>query len=114
MSKKDKKLFNYIVNTLDVSKDMIMNVVDQRLNELFEKHVKDKLDSNRVERLILDRISYHMKNGYDKNPSFFDTSKSFESIVKKCIAEEVTKIVRENNDIEIKIVPKDTQTVKKV
>jgi len=37
MSKKDKRLYNYVVNTLGISKKLIMDYVDSRIEDLFSK-----------------------------------------------------------------------------
>ena len=66
-SQRTNKLYNYLVNTYGLSKEMVMKYVDERLEDIITKHVDSVLRSNRIEKMIINRISNYLKEGkYNK------------------------------------------------
>lgn len=94
------KLYNYLVNTYGLSKEMILEYVDARLDQLIDKHIAKKLDTSHIDNLICDRISYYIKNG---SVSRYREKESFQEFVKKCIKEEVAEEVRQNYKIKVEL-----------
>jgi len=64
MSKNNNKLYNNLVNTLGVTKELVMEQVNIRVEDLLSKHLESKLNSNYIEKLILDRITEIVKAGF--------------------------------------------------
>ena len=80
------KLYNYLVNTYGLSKEMIMEYVEERLEDLIKKHLDSVLRSNRVENMIMNRIAYYIKEGkYDQ----WHNKGSFEDVVDQQIRQVV-------------------------
>lgn len=75
---RNKKLYNYLVNTFDISRDSVLKHVESRIEELLDKHVKAILESNRIERMIINRLSDYMAKG---KADYWSTDKNFEKIV---------------------------------
>lgn len=75
---RNKKLYNYLVNTFDISKESILQHVESRIEELLDKHVTAILQSNRIERMIVNRLSDYMSKG---KSDYWSTDKNFEKIV---------------------------------
>jgi hypothetical protein len=48
MRNRKDKLYNYMVNKFDLSKERILEYVDLRVTDLVNKHIQSKLNSNRV------------------------------------------------------------------
>lgn len=109
--KRTNKLYNFLVNTYGLSKELILAEFDKRIDDLITKHLSSKIDSNYVQNLILDRITKIVTEGVS---SGLYSVNSFEEYVKKCVKEAVQKHMRQNYDIEMKIVDKNTSIVHKV
>lgn len=100
------KLYNYLVNTYGLSKELILDHVDTRISDLIDKHVKSKMDSASIENMILGRVTQYLKNGHFDR---WNDKHSFDNHVHNCIKEEVAKLVKQNYDISasVKIELKD-------
>lgn len=95
MSRRDR-LYNYIVNTFGISKELIFEYVDKRIEDILDKHLTSKLDSQRIERLIIDKTVYIVKNGIQSTPNYYGWGTgSFEKLVREAIREEVNRIIDE-------------------
>lgn len=110
MSHKDKRLFNYVVNTLGISKDMIMDYVNSRIESVLEKHVAKKLNSSDSERIIVDQITRLVKDGFHDQ---WYSKTSFDTYVRQVIINILEKKVNDEYNIETKLVRKDKQVVGK-
>lgn len=96
------KLYNYLVNTYGLSKELVLEYVDNRVQDLVDKHVKKRFEDNSyMEKLILNRVTNFIQNGvstgwhYDRD--------SFEKYVKSCIKDEVTRVVKESYKIKVEL-----------
>ena len=114
MSKKDKKLYNYVVNTLGVSKQVILDYVQSRVDDLLSKALHNKLDSNYIQNLILNRITSMVENGTSEGTFPFYEGHSFDNYVKKCIKRVIEEKVNEDYNLEVKIVRKDKVVLVKI
>lgn len=100
MTTRTNKLYNYLVNTYGLSKEVVLKEFQNRVVDLVSKHVVNKLDSDRIEHLILERVTHHIRTGFGNN---YYEKDSFEKIVKECMRSEVNKIIKENYQVEIKL-----------
>jgi hypothetical protein len=92
---KNKKLYNYLVNTFGLSKEIVLSYVNERIEEILNKHVDSLLRSDRVEKIILNRISHYISEG---ETSIYSKT-SFEKIIKNQIKEVVKDELRKNASI---------------
>lgn len=109
--KRTNKLYNFLVNTYGLSKELVMTEFDKRIDDLITKHLASKIDSNYIQNLILDRITKIITEGVSSG--CYNRS-SFEDYVKKCVKEAVTNHMKENYNVEMKMVSKDASVVHKV
>lgn len=110
MSHKDKRLFNYVVNTLGISKDMIMEYVNSRIESVLEKQVANKLNSKDAEQIIVSQIARLVKDGF--HDQWYHRT-SFDLYVRQVIVNILEKKVNDEYDIETKLVRKDKQVIAK-
>jgi len=111
-SKKHNKLYNYLVNTLGISKQMVQDHIDMRLVQIDQKidqYLKDKLESDKMEKAIMDRVTNLVKNGFEKHVWWADRDK-FEQVVK----EKIKQVINENFEIEVKLAKKEDKSLKKL
>ena len=64
--RKDKQLYNYLVNTLGVSKQLVMEHIKERLDDLIVKHLNSKLDSQYVHGVISGCVAKILEDGFLK------------------------------------------------
>jgi len=111
MSKsRTNKLYNYLVNTYGLSRETIMEHVEARLESLIDKHVRNVLDSDRVQNLIMDRIAYYIKNG--EVSRWGRRTETFEKIVKDQIKSVVEDQLQKNCEVQFKFLPNSIQFIK--
>jgi hypothetical protein len=75
---KNKKLYNYIVNTIGISKELILEQVNARVEDLLDKHVQSLLQSNHIERMIVNKLYDYIKTG---KVDYWSRQGNFEKIV---------------------------------
>jgi len=109
----DKRLYNYVVNTLGISTKMVLEYVDKRLEELIGKKLEGKLNSKYVEGLILSRVTSIMTDGLKNNNIFNYRRDDFEEYLKKILRSVVEERVRNEFEVQVKVVPKDASIVGK-
>lgn len=112
MSHTDKRLYNYVVNTLGISKEMVMKYVSERLEDLISKHVKPKLDSQSVERMIMNQVTKIVTEGITSGYWYADRHK-FETYVIGIMRGILESKVNEEYALEAKLVRKDKSVVGK-
>lgn len=103
------KLYNFIVNTYGLSKEVIMDCVETRLEGLVDKHVQNVLQSERLTNMIMDRVAYYIKNGT------IDQCRSkncFEDVVKQQVKSAVEDQLKKNCEIKFKFLPNSIQFIK--
>lgn len=106
MSHSNKKLYNYIVNTIGISKELILQIVDKRMENLLDKHIKNKLDSNVVERIILDRVTEILTQDFSNSNSFYCKRESFETYLKKILQNIVNEKINKTFSVTVQVAPK--------
>lgn len=111
MSKKrTNKLYNYLVNTYGLSKENIMEHVEARLESLVDKHVRSILQSDRIERMIINKVAYYIKNGEVNN--YGRDNRSFENIVKEQVKQVVQDQLQENCEVKFQFLPNSIKFIK--
>lgn len=106
-NRKDK-LYNYMVNKFDLSKERILEYVDLRVTDLVNKHIQSKLNSNRVEKMIVDAITFFAKEGFNKSNTFYISEKiSFQTFVKNTIKDILKERLEDEYQIEVKKIKKE-------
>ena len=63
--RRTNKLYNYLVNTFGLSKEVVLEHIETRLEDLINKHVLSILQSNRIENMIMNQVAYYIKKGED-------------------------------------------------
>jgi hypothetical protein len=104
------KLYNFLVNTYGLTKEVVMEMVAARLEDLISKHIKPKLDSNHVNNIIRNQIAEYAKNGFEKR-GYWGNNKSFEDFVQEQIRTILIAHINENYDIDTKLVKKEAKIV---
>ena len=110
---KNKKLYNYIVNTFGLSKEKIMEEVDSRIENVIDKNVQNKLNSNHIENLILDRVTRVVAEGVPVDSNRFDFWKKddFNIYLKKTIRKVIEEKFNEEYTLEVKVIRKEKQVI---
>jgi hypothetical protein len=112
---KNKALYNYLVNTLGVSKQMVLDYIDERLEDLISKHIVSKLDSNHIEKMILSRVTTVLTEGMPKTNYFYSYDRDkFDEYLRKVIRQILENRLNDEYEIETKLVRKDKLIVGKV
>ena len=93
---KPNKLYNYLVNTYGLSKELVLQMVEDRLEDLVEKHVKIKFQQASVENMIVRAVSEYVKKG---EINLYRQNNTFENIVKEQIKEIVKDELRKASTI---------------
>ncbi len=111
--RKDKQLYNYLVNTLQISKAMVMDVVNTRIEELLSKHLESKLNSNYIENLILNRVTQTVVNGIPKAgiAGMYYDRRSFDDYLKEVIRSVLLEKMNAEYELEVKVVHKDANII---
>lgn len=91
-----KKLYNYVTNTFGISKELILEQVNLRVEDLINKHIDSLLRSSRIERMILDYLSNYVKNG--KADRYF-FKKKFETVIDDQIKTVIENYLKSNCEI---------------
>lgn len=104
---RNKRLYNYIVNTFGLSKEAIMQVVENRVTSVIEKMIKNKLDSKEMERAILNHITKLKENGFYYNEPF---DLYIEKVIRNILEEKMNKEYK----LEVKAVQKEAKVIKRV
>lgn len=92
-----KKLYNYVTNTFGISKELILEQVNSRVEDLINKHIDSLLRSTKVEKMIVRAIASYVKDG--KVDSHFYNRKNFESIIDDQIKNIIEKYLRDRCQI---------------
>lgn len=90
---KNKKLYNYLVNTFGLSKEIIMKHVEKRIEDIIDKNINNLLNSNKIHDMIVSRVSEYIKKG-TMNTHLLER-KSFETIINEQIRAVVENYLRE-------------------
>jgi hypothetical protein len=109
-SKNRNRLYNFLVNTYGLTKEVVMEMVAARLDDLISKHIKPKLDSNHVNNIIRNQIAEYAKNGFEKR-GYWGSHTSFEEFVQAQIRTILIAYINENYDIDTKLVKKEAKVV---
>jgi Glu-tRNA(Gln) amidotransferase subunit E-like FAD-binding protein len=88
---KPNRLYNYLVNTYGLSKELVLQLVEDRIEDLVEKHVKIKFKQASVENMIIRAVSDYVKNG---EINLYRQNNTFDRIVKEQIKEIVKDELR--------------------
>jgi len=109
VSSRNNKLYNYLVNTFDISKETVLEYIEGRLEELIDKHVGSLLQSNRVEQMIMDRVAYYIKNG---TVGMWRGKHTFEDIIKQQVKSVVEDQLKKNCEVKFQFLPNSIQFIK--
>jgi hypothetical protein len=93
---KNKKLYNYIVNTFGISKEIVLEIVKERVEDILGKHIKDLLNSKRIEQVIINRVAHFVSEG---ERTSLHSKHNFNKIVKNQIKEVVKDELRRSASI---------------
>lgn len=107
---KDKKLYNYLVNTLGLSKQVAMEHVKERLDDLLKKHIESRLDSKHFEKMVVSQVNQFLKDGVTKG---WYEKYAFEEFFKKTVENAIMKKFNNEYTLEVKVVKKDATLVAK-
>lgn len=112
---KQKRLYNFLVNTYELSKENVMKLVEDRLENLIAKHINNKLDSKYTEKLILDKVTDVVANGVPVSSGYIDywRKDKFDDYLKKQLRKVIEEKVNEDYELQVKIVRKDVQIVRR-
>ena len=108
MSKKGK-LYNYIINTLGLSKEAIFDIVRERVDDILSKSLTNEVyKSNYFQNLVLSKLEALRENRYH---SKFYKHDDYIDILKEAVRLEVkTQVVEKLRDrYVIKIIDKKTE-----
>lgn len=115
MGRRQNKFYNTIVNTVGISKEMIFKYIDERLEDLITKHVTSKLDSKRLEKMILDKVTQVVVEGIPRNDKIdWWIRDDFDKYLMKTIRKVLEEKFNSEYNLEVKVVQKDTPVVHKV
>ncbi len=110
MSRRNKILYNYLINTLGISKEIVFTHINNRIDDLVSKALTGLLESKRLEKLILNQVAHIVQHGVQA--SWYNTQ-SFEGVVRQAIRAEVAKKLNEEITIEFKVVPNEASIIAK-
>lgn len=113
MGNRNNKLFNYLINTFGISKEMIITYVKERTDEVLSKNLSDKLNSKYIENLILNKITSIIQEGFTSH-SYWLEKRSFENFVKVKLKEVIEEFLVKHYDFEMKVIHKDKTVVHRV
>jgi hypothetical protein len=107
--RKDKQLYNYLVNTLGVSKEFVMNHITSRLDDLIVKHLNSKLDSKYVHDVISGCVAKILEDGFLKRGHFgmYYDRLAFQDYIKQQVENAVRSRLRSDYSFEVKMALKD-------
>lgn len=108
---KNKILYNYLVNTLQISKDLVTKQIDIRIDDLIEKFIKNKMDAKYIERLILNRVTQVVVEGVATGWYGRD---DFDKYLKTVIKQVVEEKFNDEYNLDVKVISKDKQTIKRI
>jgi hypothetical protein len=86
-----KAITNYINNDVGLNKEDIHAYIDQRLNEFTQQYTDQRMGN--IDKLVADRVNWHVKNGFSKEYIDGFRHASFENTVKEEIRKAVIDIV---------------------
>lgn len=113
MSHPDKRLKNYLINTLGISKTIVMEYVEERLEEIIAKHVHSKLNSGDAQEMILNHVTKLVREGIASTQRYWYERQTFEDYVKQVMRQILEQKVNEEYDLEVKMVRKDKKVIGK-
>jgi len=93
------KLYNYLVNTYGLSKENIMSLVHERIEDVINKHVYSILNSDRIKKMIIYTVADFIKNGKSNH---WHRKDSFESLVEDQIRKVIEDQLRDRCEIKFK------------
>ena len=108
---KNKRLYNYLVNTFGISKEVVLGYVETRLEDLISRHVQNLLLSNRIEKLIMDRVTHFIKNG---EVGYYREKNAFNNVVKEQVRQVVEDQLRTNCEVKFEFTPNSVQYMKEL
>jgi len=97
----NKKLYNYIVNTLEITAEKVLEIVTARVDDILDRKLKNYFEQNHLERAILDRVSQYIRGENSFTAEWYSTDK-FETVVKDAIRKEVQRIIQEGYEVTVK------------
>ena len=100
MANTNNKLYNYLVNTFGISKKMVEEYIDKRLEDLITNHFKQKLSNSRFyEELILNRITHILTEGFPPQNGYWHSRDMFDTYLQKEIKKVIESHIEKNFNI---------------
>jgi hypothetical protein len=110
MSRKDRRLYNYVVNTLGLSKELVLEYARDRLDDLITKHIQSKIDSRYIERLILERVTNKVTEGMDTG---WYSRESFDEYLRKVVHQIIESKVNAEYRLDVRLIEKGATVIKR-
>lgn len=112
---KNNRLYNYLVNTFGLSKEVVLEYAESRIDDLLQKHIASRLESNYIENLILNKITQIVQDGFESNSSSHWYSRTqFSDFVKSVACDVLEDRLNKEYKLDVKLVQKDATVVRKV
>jgi polyhydroxyalkanoate synthesis regulator phasin len=109
---RNKRLYNYITNTFGLTKDVIMEHVNQRLETVVARHIKGKLDSNAMESMILNKVTQCVKEGIPDGHAWWMKKTYFEDLIRSVVEKTIVERLDKEYKLEVKLVDKTVPLTK--
>ena len=106
---RNKRLYNYLVNTLELSKENILKHVEERIESIVARHLVNKLDSKAMEKIILDRVTDIVKNGFEHRGAYYRTQ--FDDYVANIVESVTEKRLNKEYKLEVKMIDATKKTI---
>jgi hypothetical protein len=90
------KLQNFLVNNYGITREKIFEHIDKRVQDLLDKHVKNYLNSNSFENLVIDKLCQYVNKGSCNR--YYDRS-SFEDVVRGQIKQVILDTLSKQSSI---------------
>lgn len=108
--KRTNKLYNFIVNNYGLSKDVIMEHVNSRLDSLMDKHIenliKSKINSEAFDRHLVFMLSAFIKNEKEISIHSWNRGQKFIEVLKQCTKESVIEELNANFKLNVSLTQK--------
>ena len=96
---KNNRLYNYLINTLGLSKELILKNIDQRIEQVLHKILYNELKSIKFERIIIDTVASVIDKGVVRNNRYGSLRYKFNDLIKSKVKEVVEDKLQEECQI---------------
>lgn len=99
------KLYNYLVNEFGLSKELILETVKTRVDDVLAKNLEPILNSNYLKKAILNHVTRIVKEGSKSN--YIHIAEPFEFLVREAVNVAVKEELKNNYAIKVERVSDD-------